>query len=354
MRSIFVLIALAASCLAQDADFVQRSIESGARLSVGVYRIERTLIVPNERMLSGSGAGTILDWTGDRSNPVIVKMGSEGGFSYQIQVRDVALLHGKLYVAQFTQNCFILHVRVSSSLSDGIVVDGPGEQLTIQGVTSEENQGVGLRIRSRFDNNGIMIRDCDLHNNDQAGLVLETVDPNVVLEAVVIDHTTIQGNCRVSAACDRDSDGRITLKDLAVVQYSGDLTRLALTLGYLNKEIDSFDVEVRGWVGRTTLEHCWIESTKAIGGLRATPVANRYCSSLTLRGCTLYAPNGPALQLERVYGTYLDDVVLRPYSGVRATRIEYVAPYSGPGLTGDLRNVDRSLLTPLSAVRVQR
>lgn len=354
MRSILLLLALATSCLAQDADFVQRTVDSGGQLAVGTYKIERTIQMPRERKLEGSGIGTVLQWTGSAEDPTIVRMGEEEGFSYQNRIQDVSLSGGRLLVAQSTQNCSIFGVRVYGSPTDGIVVDGPGEQLTIVSCTSEENRGAGLRIRSRFDNNGFLIRDCDLHNNGLAGLVLETINPNVVLESIVLEHTTIQGNCSISAACDRDSDGRVTASDLAIVQYTGDLTRLALTLGHLNKEIDSFDVEVRGWVARVTLEHCWIESTKAIGGIRAGPVANRYCSLLTLRGCTIYAPNGPALQLDRVYGAYLDDLVLRPYSGARATKVEYVAPYSGPAVTGDLRGVDRSLLKLLSAVRVTR
>lgn len=199
-------------------------------LPAGKTNLEKPLVVKFGQTIRGNGWASQLVYSGD--DPYAIVVGTEGKQCYGAVLRDFRLTGGGVRVNRLDQTQRIRDVWIESAKSDGILIDGIGEQLPLDGVTVRECRGAGVHIVARYATNGVRLNGCNLQHNDGAGLLLETVAANAQLNDVRVTDCIIQGNQRVET---------------------------------------SAEVVARGYVGRLRISGGWIESGRNKRGLLAEP-----------------------------------------------------------------------------------
>ncbi len=210
-------------------------------LPAGKTNLEKPLVVKFGQTIRGHGWASQLVYSGD--DPYAIVVGVEGIQCYGAKLESFRLTGaidkdgkqlpgGGIKVIRLDQTQRIRDVWIESAKSDGILIDGIGEQLPLDGVTVRECRGSGVHIVARYATNGVRLNGCNLQHNDGAGLLLETVAANAQLNDVRVTDCIIQGNQRVET---------------------------------------SAEVVARGYVGRLRISGGWIESGRKKRGLLAEP-----------------------------------------------------------------------------------
>lgn len=199
-------------------------------LPAGRTNLEKPLVVKFGQTIRGHGWASQLVYSGD--DPYAIVVGTEGKQCYGARLDSFRLTGGGVRVNRLDQTQRIRDVWIESAKSDGILIDGIGEQLPLDGVTVRECRGAGVHIVARYATNGVRLNGCNLQHNDGAGLLLETVAANAQLNDVRVTDCIIQGNQRGET---------------------------------------SAEVVARGYVGRLRIAGGWIESGRKKRGLLAEP-----------------------------------------------------------------------------------
>ena len=200
-------------------------------LPAGKTNLEKPLFVKFGQTIRGHGWASQLVYSGD--DPYAIVVGVEGKQCYGATLRDFRIVGGGIKINRLDQTQRIRDVWIESAKSDGILIDGIGEQLPLDGVTVRECRGAGVHIVARYATNGVRLNGCNLQHNDGAGLLLETVAANAQLNDVRVTDCVIQGNQRVET---------------------------------------SAEVVARGYVGRLRISGGWIESGRKKRGVCVEPL----------------------------------------------------------------------------------
>ncbi len=199
-------------------------------LPAGKTTLDKPIVVKFGQTIRGHGWASQLEYSGN--DPYAIVVGVEGKQCYGAVLRDFRLSGGGIKVIRLDQTQRIRDVWIERSKADGILIDGVGEQLPIDGVTARECRGAGVRIVARGATNGVRLYGCSLQHNDGPGLHLETLAANAQLNDVRVVDCIIQGNQRVET---------------------------------------SGEVVARGYVGRLRISGGWIESGRKKRGILAEP-----------------------------------------------------------------------------------
>lgn len=195
----------------------------------GTHRLERPLRLRAGQRLTGGGIASTLQYDG--RGDVALYFGEREAYNYGCYLDNLQIVGGSVVCERFGQHCAIEKVWIVKSPAEGLLVDGIGDKMVFRDVVCYQSRGIGIAVRSRGSNNGLLFDHCNSQSNGGEGLVLETVAPNGLLNMTVVRDCTIQGN---------GADGR---------------TRA--------------EVIVRGYVAAPRFENVWIENSTLRVGLRS-------------------------------------------------------------------------------------
>lgn len=256
-------------------------------LPAGKTILDKPLTVKFGQTIRGHGWVSNLVYTG--GDPYAIVVGVSGVQCYGARLDSFRLTGGGVKVIRLDQTQRIRDVWIERAPEHGILIDGIGEQLPIEGVTARECRGAGVRIVARGATNGVRLHGCSLQHNDGPGLLLETLAANAQLNDVRVTDCIIQGNQRVDA---------------------------------------SAEVVARGYVGRLRISGGWIESgAKKRRGILAEPVTfptltpgaipilgtvTRRVGFLTLTDSAIVSECHPAITLRECHKPDLSGVAIWP------------------------------------------
>lgn len=198
LLALMIGLAWGISCKAAFAGVeqqIQPLLDQGRTVKLApnaVYRLDAPLRVPSRARLIGGGFGTVLEYAGPGETAIV--LGDAELSAYAWEIESLRVRGGGVFVARCSNRCRLRDVWVANAPGPGLTIDGPGDRLVVEGL-DVSGCAIGVAIRGRRANNGLLFRDCAMSGNRGAGLLAETLDWHTAhLEGLRLEHCTIQGN----------------------------------------------------------------------------------------------------------------------------------------------------------------